>query len=158
MNAARKSLRCLLMSLCLLVLTACQGRPSEAHDDRSDADQSERGMITFARWMKESSLEPTSYDAVAFIMDGTCHGCQVTFDRMLTKASRRILVVSCDPATVSRYNQAGVNVHYDSTCRMQCIDSLTTQTTVFFTSAESGLPTVVALDPGTVGQVVSRLR
>jgi hypothetical protein len=155
-----KSVRCTsgigLTLLCMFMLVSCQEQRPAVPDRADGAAQS--GTISFARWMQEASLDRGEYDAVAFIMDGTCHGCQVTFNQMLTKASRRILVVSCDPATVSRYKQTGANVHYDSTCRMEYIDSLKTQTTVFFTSADSGQPAVVALDPGTVGKVVDRLR
>ena len=139
------------ISFVLVVLAAC-----ELENEKTTAGNA--GTISFRQWLRESSVSPSEFDAVAFIMDGTCHGCQVTFDQVLTKASRRILVVSCDPATVSRYKQTGANVHYDSTCRMEYIDSLKTQTTVFFTSADSGQPAVVALDPGTVGKVVDRLR
>lgn len=142
--------------LCMAALLSCQEQRPATQGRANDAAQS--GTISFARWMQEASLERTGYDAVAFIMDGTCHGCQVTFDEALTKVSKQILVVSCDPITVARYKQLGANVHYDSTCRMEYIDSLKTQTTVFFTSSDSGLPAVVALDPGTVGKVVQRLK
>jgi hypothetical protein len=140
----------------MVILVSCREQRPAIPDRADGAAQS--GTISFARWMQEASLDRGAYDAVAFVMDGTCHGCQVTFDQSLTKASKRILVVSCDPATVSRYRQSGANVYYDSTCRMEYIDSLTTETTVFFTSVDSGNTSVVALDPGSVTNVVERLR
>lgn len=158
MSIARISRYALAVHLCVIVLASCQGQRSEALNEGQGTARTRSGMITFARWMKESSLDPASYDAVAFVMNGTCHGCQASFDRMLTTTTKRILVVSSDPTTVLRYKQSGANVHYDSTSQMEYIDSMTTQTTVFFTSANASNPTVVALDPGTVTKVVERLR
>ena len=137
----------LSISLTLLLVTACG---SNGEDDSMFSD----GTIDFARWSSEAGIDPSAFDAVAFMMDGTCHSCQTKFEAALAKSTRRVLCVTCDATTVSKYQSMGMRVYYDSSCRMEYLDFLSRQTTVVYPKSPVNGETVMVINPETIGSIV----
>lgn len=135
----------------LMILSAC-GSEREQKTVQGD------GTISFARWSSEAGIDPTVFDAVAFIMDGTCLSCQTKFEAALTKTTRRVLCVSCDPATISKYRSMGLSVYHDSSCRMEYLDFLVHQTAVVFSKSPVNGQTIAVIDPKTIGSIVLWLK
>lgn len=152
------SMRCVRLSPALLFafLVMLCAVLSCGTEDAADTAVEQR-IIPFSVWLREASLDRDTYDAFAFVMDGTCGACQMSLDSAALNSQRSVIYVSSDFATAQRYLRRGMSVYYDSTGRMQHLDILHHKTVVVFLDDETLKEEAIVLEPSTLAAILHRL-